>query len=133
MLKRLNNTLRTDVSQENPLYPFLEQELIGIDTELMQLRINSRSKRARRSIDQIGTVWKWLARTPDHQDFEIARDKINNVLINNVRQIIINNIINEKFNEVTRNTNKIIKIYEEISPDNVKTTILLKKLEIFKE
>ena len=111
----------------------MKQELENIDTKLWTLKINSKTNRTRRSIDQIGTVWKWIAGNPDRQDFEIVQDKINNLLSNNERQIVINNIINQKLNEVTTNTNKIMKTYEEFNPDNVKTTILLKRIEILKE
>jgi len=44
------------------------------------------STRSKRGINGIGTVWKWFAGTPDHDDFIKIQNKINELLENNNKQ-----------------------------------------------
>ncbi len=46
--------------------------------------------RSKRGINELGTVWKWLAGTPDHDDFIKIQNKINDLIENNNQQFIIN-------------------------------------------
>lgn len=70
------------------------------------------SKR-KRSIEFIGSAWKWIAGSPDSHDFEILEQKINNVLQNNNRQLIINELLSQRITEITNITNAIIKVRKE--------------------
>jgi len=44
----------------------------------------------KRGVNEIGTVWKWLAGTPDHDDFIKIQNKIDELIKNNNKQFIIN-------------------------------------------
>ncbi len=48
------------------------------------------STRSQRGINELGTVWKWLAGTPDHDNFIKIQNKINDLIENNNQQFIIN-------------------------------------------
>lgn len=63
--------------------------------------------RSKRSLDFLGSAWKFIAGSPDAQDFEIIKEKINNSLNTNNNQIVINKIIMEKINEIVNTTNYI--------------------------
>lgn len=55
----------------------------------------------------IGSAWKWIAGNPDHEDYEIITNKMNNVLKNNNQQVIINQLYNDKINNITKIVNDI--------------------------
>ncbi len=46
--------------------------------------------RLTRGINELITVWKWLAGPPDHDDFIKIQNKINDLIENNNQQFIIN-------------------------------------------
>jgi len=54
------------------------------------------STRSKRGIHEIGTVWKWLAGTSDHDDFIKIHIKNNELIENNNRQFIINSKLLKK-------------------------------------
>lgn len=87
--------------------PYLEYTISQIKAYISRLKPRVKSKR---SLDFLGTAWKWIAGSPDHQDFEIIEKKINNVLENNSNQIIINRLSLEKIKALTNATNEITKI-----------------------
>lgn len=62
-----------------------------------------------RSLDWIGTGWKWVAGTPDHHDMQIVENHVNEVLTNNNLQVVINQDMANKINEVVQKQNDIIK------------------------
>lgn len=62
----------------------------------------------KRSLDFLGTAWKWLAGSPDHEDLITITDKTNKVLKNNNKQTIINTIYENKINNITDTLNRII-------------------------
>ncbi len=59
----------------------------------------------------MSTVWKWLAGTPDHDDFIKIQDNINDLIENNNQQFIINS--------------KLFKEIKSLS-DHLKTFLLIK-------
>lgn len=63
--------------------------------------------KVKRSLDAIGTAWKWIAGNPDHEDFITIKQKINNVLENNNKQVILNNIFSNRLNNITNIINQI--------------------------
>lgn len=93
------------VNIDHPLRPFVKQQLVDINGLLDRLSPH----REKRSIDFIGSAWKWIAGSPDSHDFQILEQKIGNILENNNRQLIINQLISERITEITNTTNKLIK------------------------
>lgn len=73
-----------------------EEDFNIIQTLLDQLMV-SRSKRA---IETIGTIWKWIAGTPDHDDEITIENKINDLVANNNRQFTINSKLFEAINSI---------------------------------
>uniref|UniRef100_A0A0K8WA11 Retrovirus-related Env polyprotein from transposon gypsy n=1 Tax=Bactrocera latifrons TaxID=174628 RepID=A0A0K8WA11_BACLA len=113
------------------LKPILTSLIKQSKNYLDRIRINSK---VRRSLDFIGSAWKWIAGNPDHADYNILMEKINNVLESNNRQLIINKLTNAKINEVIDNTNKISKVVKE--KEEVANDLILQikfKLEIIRK
>lgn len=115
----LHEIIQQNVNKSHILYPFLSHELNNIESHLDRLK-----PRVRKSLNFIGTAWKWIAGNPDHEDFQIISNKINNVLVNNNKQVIINKLSTEKINELTKITNEIVKNRNENTYDN-----MIKKLK----
>lgn len=88
--------------KKNSLYPYIIHELSQLKDLLHNL-----TPKVKRSINIIGTAWKWLAGTPDHEDFITIKQKINNVLENNNKQVIINSLFNDRINNITKIVNQI--------------------------
>lgn len=120
-----------EIETTNILYPFLAFELSKAEANLRRLRPFQRKTR---SIEILGTAWKWLAGTPDHNDHEIITNKINEQLENNNKQIVINRVLNDRLNQITQITNTIIKTGKD-NPEfkNQKITTLKYKIHAFKE
>ncbi len=129
------STLETIVLKKlmaHPLHPILSSLLNQSKTYLNSIKINK--KLQKRSLDFIGTAWKWIAGNPDHSDYEILTNKMNNVLENNNQQVIINKLMNNKINELINITNKLTKAIEEDKKMEYDLVLTIKfKLEIIKE
>lgn len=97
------------------------------------MHIDSLKPRNKRSLDFIGSAWKQVAVNPDHADFEIIEQKINNVLESNTRQVIITRMSLEKLNELTSKSNRILKSVISEESRNYLINKLKYKLEIIKD
>lgn len=107
IVREIEDNLVQNVAHNHPQMSYLEYTISQIKAYISRLKPRVKSKR---SLDFLGTAWKWIAGSPDHQDFEIIEKKINNVLENNSNQIIINRLSLEKIKALTNATNEIIKI-----------------------
>lgn len=122
--------MNEQITDKHILRPYLTHELTQIQILLDSIRVH----KTKRSLDFIGSAWKWIAGNPDHEDFEVIKDKINNVLKNNNRQAIINQLYNERINNITRLANDI---KNSINRENLVTDQLISsiqyKLRLIKE
>lgn len=108
-MDELNSTIRHKITSGNPLLPFLYHEVTEIQGFLSRLK----PKVNKRSINAIGTAWKWLTGSPDHEDLVILENHINNLLENNNNQLIINRAMSERINNITEVSNKIVKLLKD--------------------
>ena len=130
LTNELSLVLDNEITKHHPFFLYLKHELDQVDNLLRNLKPH----RAKRSLNFIGTAWKWIAGNPDHEDFEIIKDKINNVLKNNNKQVIINQLHNDRINNLTDITNKILQTIKK--DDNFNDRIALSiqyKLKLIKE
>ncbi|XP_053969201.1 uncharacterized protein LOC128870575 [Anastrepha ludens] len=131
-LNELNSTIRHKITPDNSLLPFLLHEMSEIQSFLSRLK----PKVNKRSINAIGTAWKWLTGSPDHEDLVMLENHINNLLENNNNQLIINRAMSGRINNITEVSNKIFKILkdkEDVQHDmavNIKFKLQLIKDEI---
>lgn len=77
----------------------MDFEIQMIETLLRKLKINNRSKRG---INELGTVWKWITGTPDHDDFMQITNKVNDLIENNNKQFTTNSQIFKTITELTQ-------------------------------
>lgn len=115
LINDISSAIKLNVTTSHPIYPFLIHEIDQIKIHLSYLR-----PRNKRSLNFVGSAWKWVAGNPDHDDFEILQLKIDNVLQNNNRQVVINRMSLEKINEITQSTNEVLRfVISETSKDSL--------------
>ena len=125
------HTLTKNIPISNSINPILRSEIGQIRTILRRLTPKVQQKR---SLDFLGTTWKWIAGSPDHHDLDILTDNINNVLQNNDRQEIINQKFLDRINEISEMNNNVIKAIQESDRLNIEIEMELKyKLDLIKE
>lgn len=66
-------------------------------------------RRLARSIDFLGSVLKFIAGTPDHDDYEKLLTKENTLIENSNQQTKINSQFQERINEITDRINALLK------------------------
>lgn len=104
LINELTHNITKDALENRPLFPYLNHELLQTQELLNNLKPRIIKKR---SLNFIGTAWKWIAGNPDHEDFVTIKDKINDSLENNNKQVIINKLLTERMNNLSKITNNI--------------------------
>lgn len=130
-IDEIASVVNSKIAKDDPLYPFLAHEIAHIENHLNRLKPKIK---VQRSLDFLGKTWKWIAGSPDHEDFEILTEKINNVLENNNKQVVVNKIVLERMNKLSNITNQVMKIVQ--TSDRLQNQVALSikfKLEIIKE
>lgn len=120
VIKDMTNTLQNDVTDTHPLFPFLNHELLQTVELLEDLKPRMVKKR---SLNFIGSAWKWIAGNPDHEDFVTIKEKINNSLENSNKQVIINKLLTDRMNNLTKVTNNLQAFIK--NNDNLKQNFVL--------
>lgn len=122
--------ISTDGCKGHHLFPYISYEL----GQIQNLIENLKPRKSKRSLNFIGSAWKWIAGTPDHDDFITIKQKTNNVLENNNKQVIINNLLTERLNNLTIISNEINKVLK--NSETISDKLILDigyKLKILKE
>ncbi|XP_055643840.1 uncharacterized protein LOC129780019 [Toxorhynchites rutilus septentrionalis] len=73
--------------------------------------------------DSIGTVWKWIAGSPDAEDLRIINSTLNDLIDQSNEQIKINHAIIDRLATITDNINQLIDHHTSLN------TILLKEMD----
>lgn len=78
---------------------------IAYDLDVIKILLSQiLPNRAKRGINELGTIWKWIAGTPDHDDFITVQNKIDDLIQNNNNQFVINSKL---FNEIKSLSNNL--------------------------
>lgn len=129
-ISKMETILEKLIDHNHSLVPYLQFEL----TQMQNALNNLKPHRVGRSLNFIGSAWKWVAGNPDHDDFELIKNKMNNVLENNNKQVIINQLQNERINNITKITNDILTAMKNDNVINYKILLNLQyKIKLAKE
>lgn len=127
----LYNEIQGKNLRNSSILPFLFHDINQLKDQLRRMK-----PRVKRSIDIIGTAWKWIAGSPDHEDHDIVVNRINGLLVNNERQKIINKNTIERINLMTNTTNTILKTIQSLGEiqrtveDSIRNRINIIKTDI---
>lgn len=58
----------------------------------------------------IGTVWKWIAGSPDADDLKIINYTMNNLINQNNRQVFVNNAMDMRIQQISKTTNDLLNL-----------------------
>ncbi|XP_058449160.1 uncharacterized protein LOC131429132 [Malaya genurostris] len=105
---------------QNQFSDLVEEKFNEIDFALKSIDPIRRHKRW----DSVGTVWKFIAGSPDANDLRIINSTINNLVTNNNEQIRINREINLQLKEAMFETKKAINLFNTRSIEMYSTKIL---------
>lgn len=129
IIKRISPIIEL-INTTSILKPQLNYQLNQINNSIKQLKgIRSKSKR---SLNWIGSAWKWIAGSPDATDWDTILKSENKIINNNNQQYKINR-------EIMKITNEIVKEYNQILDQlNTKTNdkfeqMMYNKLSIIRE
>lgn len=131
IIEELRTEFDKNIPSSHPLHPFIMEEINNTIINIHNIIPNSRGKR---SLNFIGSAWKWVAGNPDHDDLVAINNKFEEVIENNNQQLIINKDILQRINNITKVSNSIIKILKGSS--EMQTVLILQykfKIDIIKE
>lgn len=134
-LHKVMETIKS-LPYNNTLIPLIEHELQQTTELIESIKPITIHTRQQRSIDALGKIWKYIAGTPDKEDFDIITQNINSLNKNNNKQTIINSMLNTHINKlisITNNINNQIKNNNVIETEiiiTLQTKIRLIKNEI---
>jgi len=98
--------------------------------------------RSKRGVHEIGTIWKWIAGTPGHDDFRTIQNKIDDLIQNNKDQFDINSKIYKEIKSLSEEFKTAFKDQEiplrkyrlrllTYDLKNLKDTVTLAKMYVF--
>lgn len=94
----------------NPLYELIQLKNYKLYETFLKLKpFIKRQKRW----DQIGTVWKWIAGNPDAEDLRIINHTLNSLITQNNKQVMINEAIGKRIEEITTIANQVLTLENE--------------------
>lgn len=116
--------------QNSSLKPQLTQQTQQIVKLLTELK--GHAPKSKRSINWLGSAWKWIAGSPDASDWDEILKSQNQIVENNNEQYKINNALMETSQQILNEYNKIIRHLNENSRENFEQ-ITFNRLLIIKE
>lgn len=128
-VKQTKTYIERNIPESNPFYPILNEEIMQalnliqsiapLDNNYNNNKNNNNENdnnsennnnyklRFKRSINVIGSAWKYIAGTADHDDFEMLEFNMLELNKNNNNQIVINQNVNDRLNNVTKLINQM--------------------------
>ncbi|XP_055618295.1 uncharacterized protein LOC129763352 [Toxorhynchites rutilus septentrionalis] len=117
----LFSKLARQIDRDIPISNLILQKSKELVNNLYQLK-PMKPRRTRRW-DTLGAAWKWIAGSPDADDLRIINTTLNNLITQNNQQTIVNNIINNRIDEIMTTANRLV---EQQSTEN---KILLEEMD----
>ncbi|XP_055615421.1 uncharacterized protein LOC129761707 [Toxorhynchites rutilus septentrionalis] len=103
-ISNVNDEIQSNPSV-NPLYELMQIKNYKLYETFLKLKpFIKRQKRW----DTIGTVWKWVAGNPDADDLRIINATLNSLITQNNKQVMINQAISNRIQEVTDLANQML-------------------------
>lgn len=110
IVNEISAIVQHQIRPDSILKPQLDHQLLQIQGLLGRLGIHT--PRGKRSINWIGSAWKWLAGNPDATDWDKIFTNENKIIENSNEQYKINNKLTETVNKLIADYNTIAKHLE---------------------
>lgn len=109
-IRKVNNDIKLNTIS-NPLYELTQIKSSKLAETFMKLK--PYVKRISKRWDQLGQAWKWIAGSPDAEDLRMINVTLNSLITNNNKQIMINQAISKRIQEITNITNEVLSMEKE--------------------
>lgn len=119
-----------DIGSTSILKPQLAYQIGEISKLLGELR--NHNQKTKRSINWIGSAWKWIAGSPDATDWDTILTSQNKIIENNNEQYKINKAITERIQQILKQHNEI-QLHLEGKTEEVFQQTLFNRLQLLKE
>lgn len=95
----ISSSYKNNGHNTNPLINILRQKTKKLYSNIQQLK--PRDHQRRRRWNTLGTIWKWLAGTPDASDLQAINTTMNDLIDQNNHQYTINQNINNRIQQIS--------------------------------
>lgn len=129
MVQVIDNNI-SKINKTSILKVQLEYQLSQVKKSIEHLV--ARTNKQKRSINWIGSAWKWIAGNPDATDWDTILDKENELISNNNKQFRINTEIMSVTNNIIGKYNSILAELNHKNMDKYEQ-MMFNKLSILKE
>lgn len=129
VLSRIQMEIK-DISSTSLLKPQLAYQVNETHKLLGELKYHK--SKAKRSINWIGSAWKWIAGSPDASDWDTILSSQNRLIDNNNEQYKINNAITQRIHQILKQHNEI-QLHLEGNADDVFQQTMFNRLQLLKE
>ncbi|XP_058820500.1 uncharacterized protein LOC131682778 [Topomyia yanbarensis] len=102
----LTNLVYHKQRKNNALIELSKHKIRELYSNFVQIKPASHQRHRR--MDAIGTMWKWIAGSPDAEDSRIIYSNLNQLINENNHQVKINNQIDKRISALTNTINQII-------------------------
>lgn len=134
ILRDTEEYVNINIDRNNIYYPLLKHEISQSTDILFQIKPSPSENRGRRSIDILGTAWKYLAGTPDHDDLKFIEGNLDELNRNNNQQITVNTELTKRINELTKITDQLMNsIKKDSYIDNEVALNIQNRIRLIKE
>lgn len=106
IVDNFNNLVNLKI-YNNQLYRLLQSKNVLLRHTFSKL---SPLPKRRKRWDSIGTLFKWIAGTPDAEDLRIINSTMNKIINENNNQVFINHAINGRIFQISQLTNELIQL-----------------------
>lgn len=129
ILSRIQTEIK-DTNPSNIFKPQLAYQINEINKLLGELKYHK--QKTKRSINWIGSAWKWIAGSPDATDWDTILNSQNRIVENNNEQFKINTAITQKIQQILRQHNEI-QLHLNSNENETFQQTMFNRLQLLKE
>ena len=122
IINDLTSLAHSPLIEKSDLHQLVEYKIIQLHNNFEQIRPTTHR---RKRWDKLGTIWKFLAGTPDADDLKAINSSLNNLVEQNNQQVIINDGINNQLQILTQAVNKVLTEMDTTQNDAEATKLIL--------
>lgn len=129
----ISSSYRNNVQLTNPLTSILRYKTKKLYNNLYQLKPQEHHRSRR--WNAIGTVWKWIAGTPDASDLQAINTTMNDLIDQNNQQFKVNQNINNRIQQLTQAIKEITMQAKlnDIMMNDIETTTSILNIDIINQ
>ncbi|XP_053699033.1 uncharacterized protein LOC128746003 [Sabethes cyaneus] len=114
-IKAIVKTAESKIKANQILSPLIQNKLQKLHTIVTKIKPNQRSRRW----ETLGKIWKYVSGSPDAEDLKIINATLNSLISQNDKQIKINNAVDTRISNITKNLHHLINYQQNITSETL--------------